>query len=101
LLGGESGAARGLGEAGDRLSAAVLGLTRSAMQVLLDGGHGTGADAERRLQSMLRAAATGDEATREALVGGRLLTEPQPAGFDLLAGVTMSPRAPGDDQPDA
>jgi hypothetical protein len=97
LLGGETGAAQRLAEAGDRLSAAVRGLTQSAMQVLLDEGHGTGADAERRLQSMLRAAATGDDPTREALVAGRLLTEPQPAGFDLLAGVPMSPRASDED----
>lgn len=94
LLAGEPDAVQRLTESGPRFNAAVGGAAQTAFKLLVAEGHGAGADTERRLQSMLRAAAVGDDETCAAILAGRLLSEPQPAGFDPLAGAPLGTRPP-------
>jgi hypothetical protein len=98
LLAGEPDAAARLARAGARLNDTVQRSAEAATHLLLAEGHGAGAEAERRLLSMLRAASVGDDDTRAALREGRLLAEPQPAGFDLLA-AAPTPARPTDAAP--
>ncbi|HET9050729.1 MAG TPA: hypothetical protein VFO60_03445, partial [Candidatus Dormibacteraeota bacterium] len=88
------GAAEGLTAAGRGLTAAVGRCARTALGILETGGHGAGADTDRRIQSMLRAAALGDEAVRAALRDGRLTAEPEPDGFGGLDAMPLAAPAP-------
>ena len=96
LLGGRAGAAGKLTAAGRDLSAAVGRAAQSALRLLAAEGHGAGAETERRIQSMLRAAALGDEAVRAALEEGRLTEEPQPEGFGAADGPVPPPAPPAE-----
>jgi hypothetical protein len=100
LLAADPGGPARLAQAASRFAVAVQAGTAAAMRLLAAEGHGSGADAERRIQSMLRAAAVGDPSARHALATGRLVSEPQPAGFDSLAASVVAPQ-PRDGSDDA
>ena len=82
-LAGQPGAARQLRTATAHLRAAITRLSSRAETLLVRAGHAAGDATFARLAATLRAAATGDEATRAALAQGRLPGDLDPAGFGL------------------
>jgi hypothetical protein len=91
---GQPGAARQLRTATAHLRAAITRLGQRAETLLVRSGHAASDATLARLAATLQAAATGDEATRAALAGGRLLKDLDPAGFGLdLAPVQAEPTA--------
>ncbi|HMJ14624.1 MAG TPA: hypothetical protein VK524_24605 [Polyangiaceae bacterium] len=68
-------------------------LVALALRELSSSGMGTGAGAERALQSTLHAAAFGSLEARQAVQTGRLERELEPeSGLEALAGVELPPR---------
>jgi hypothetical protein len=82
-LAGQPGAARRLRTATAHLRAAITRLSSRAETLLVRAGHAASDATLARLAATLRAAATGDEATRAALAQGRLPGDLDPAGFGL------------------
>jgi hypothetical protein len=82
-LAGQPDAARALRTAGAHLRAAIARLTQRAETLLQRAGHAASDTTLLRLAATLQAAATGDAATRAALVQGRLAGDLDPAGFGL------------------
>jgi hypothetical protein len=72
---------------------AVAALAREARDVLSGGGRAASPSTIDRVAETLRAAAVNEEAAA-ALERGALREELEPAGFDLLAGMPVSPRRP-------
>ena len=104
-LAGQPGAARRLRTATAHLRAAITRLSARAETLLVRAGHAASDATLTRLAATLQAAATGDEATRVALVQGRLRGDLDPAGFglevvpapaEIAASVTAEPEAPVD-----
>jgi hypothetical protein len=99
---GQPGAARQLRTATAHLRAAITRLSQRAETLLVRSGHAASDATLARLAATLQAAATGDEATRAALAGGRLPKDLDPAGFGLdLAPVQAEPTATTDAEPAA
>jgi hypothetical protein len=97
---GQPGAARQLRAATAHLRAAIARLSQRAETLLVRSGHAASDATLARLAATLQAAATGDEATRSALAGGRLPKDLDPAGFGLdLALAPAEPTAPADAEP--
>jgi hypothetical protein len=82
-LAGQPGAARQLRAATAQLRAAITRLSVRAETLLVRAGHAARDATLARLAATLRAAATGDAATRAALAQGRLPGDLDPAGFGL------------------
>jgi hypothetical protein len=98
----QPGAARQLRTATAHLRAAITRLSQRAETLLVRSGHAASDATLARLAATLQAAATGDEATRAALAGGRLPKDLDPAGFGLdLAPVQAEPTATADAEPAA
>jgi hypothetical protein len=98
----QPGAACQLRTATAHLRAAITRLSRRAETLLVRSGHAASDATLARLAATLQAAATGDEATRAALAGGRLPKDLDPAGFGLdLAPVQAEPTATADAEPAA
>jgi hypothetical protein len=94
-LAGQPGAARQLRTAAAHLRAAITRLSQRAETLLVRAGHAASDATLTRLAATLQAAATGDEATRAALVQGRLPGDLDPAGFGLdLVPAPAEPAAP-------
>src|SRR5829696_7293114 len=91
-LAGQPGAARQLRTATAHLRAAITRLSTRAETLLVRSGHAASDATLARLAATLQAAATGDEATRAALVQGRLSGDLDPAGFGL--DLAMAPAEP-------
>jgi hypothetical protein len=99
---GQPGAARQLRTATAHLRAAITRLGQRAETVLVRSGHAASDATLARLAATLQAAATGDEATRAALAGGRLPKDLDSAGFGLdLVPVQAEPTATADAEPAA
>jgi hypothetical protein len=101
-LAGQPGAARRLRAASAQLRAAITRLSARAETLLRRAGHAASDATLARLAATLQAAATGDEATRAALVEGRLPGDLDPAGFGLdLGSAPAEPATPADVAPAA
>lgn len=82
---------KGDARAADDVSAAVDSLVRTARGLLAGSGHAASDETLRRVAAALRTAPA-DEEHAEALRAGRLLEEPEPAGFAAMAAVAAAPR---------
>jgi hypothetical protein len=101
-LAGQPGAARQLRTATTHLRAAITRLSQRAETLLVRSGHAASDATLTRLAATLQAAATGDAATRAALVQGRLPGDLDPAGFGLeLGAAPAEPASPAGVVPEA
>src|SRR5262249_11241105 len=82
---------KGDARAADDVSAAGDSPVRPARRVLAGAGHAASDETRRRVAAALRTAPA-DEEHAEALRAGRLLEEPEPAGFAAMAAVASAPR---------
>jgi hypothetical protein len=96
---GDASARRRFRELIGRHSQLLDGLLRAGLAHAEEQGYGSGEEVGRRLAATLRAASTEPGESGRALLEGRLESEPEAAGFGLLASpsaAAFGPAAPAD-----